>query len=40
MTDKEADSSLEEELIKHYYDDLPSPSTIRVAYVEVQMEVS
>ena len=28
MTDQEADSSLEEELIEHYHDDLPSPSTL------------
>ena len=29
MTDQEADSSLEEELIEHYHDDLPSPSTLQ-----------
>ena len=29
MTDQEADSSLEEELIEHYNDDLPSPSTLQ-----------
>ena len=29
MTDKEADSSLEVELIEHYHDDLPSPSTLQ-----------
>ena len=28
MTDQEADSSLEEELIEHYHDDLPSPSSL------------
>ena len=28
-TDKEADSSLEVELIEHYHDDLPSPSTLQ-----------
>ena len=29
MTDQEADSSLEEELIEHHHDDLPSPSTLQ-----------
>ena len=29
MTDQEADSSLVEELIGHYHDDLPSPSTLQ-----------
>ena len=29
MTDQEADSSLEEELIEHNHDDLPSPSTLQ-----------
>ena len=29
MTDQDADSSLEEKLIEHYHDDLPSPSTIQ-----------
>ena len=29
MTDQEADSSLEEELIEHCHDDLPRPSTIQ-----------
>ncbi len=29
VTDQEADSSLEEELIEHYHDDLPSPSTLQ-----------
>ena len=29
ITDKEADSSLEEELIEHYHDDLPSFSTLQ-----------
>ena len=29
MTDQEADSSLEEELIEHYHDDLTSPSTLQ-----------
>ena len=29
MTDQEADSSLEEELIEHYHGDLPSPSTLQ-----------
>ena len=29
MTDQEADSSLEEELIEHYHDDLPSPPTLQ-----------
>ena len=29
MTDQEADSSLEEELIEHYHDDVPSPSTLQ-----------
>ena len=29
MTDHEADSSLEEELIELYYDDLPNPSTLQ-----------
>ena len=29
MTDQEADSALEEELIEHYHDDLPSPSTLQ-----------
>ena len=29
MTDQEADSSLEEELIEHYHDDLPSPATLQ-----------
>ena len=29
MADQEADSSLEEELIEHYHDDLPSPSTLQ-----------
>ena len=29
MTDQEADSSLEEELIVHYQDDFPSPSTLQ-----------
>ena len=29
MTDQEADSSLEEELIEHYHDDLPSPLTLQ-----------
>ena len=29
ITDQEADSSLEEELIEHYHDDLPSPSTLQ-----------
>ena len=29
MTDQEADSSLEEKLIEHYHDDLPSPSTLQ-----------
>ena len=29
MTDQEADSPLEEELIEHYRDDLPSPSTLQ-----------
>ena len=28
MTDQEADSSLEDELIEHYHDDLPSPSNL------------
>ena len=29
MTDQKVDSSLEEELIGHYHDDLPSPSTLQ-----------
>ena len=29
MTYQEADSSLEEDLIKHYHDNLPSPSTLQ-----------
>ena len=29
MTDKEADSSLEEELIEHYHDDFTCPSTLQ-----------
>ena len=29
MTEQEADSSLEEELIEHYHDDLPCPSTLQ-----------
>ena len=29
MIDQEADSSLEEELIEHYHDDLPGPSTLQ-----------
>ena len=29
MTDQEADSSLEEELIEHYHDELTSPSTLQ-----------
>ena len=29
MTDQEADSSLVEELIGHYHDDIPSPSTLQ-----------
>ena len=29
MTDQEAESSLEEELMEHYRDDLPSPMTLQ-----------
>ena len=29
MTDQEENSSLEEELIEHYHDDLTSPSTLQ-----------
>ena len=29
MTDQGADSSLEEELLEHYHDDFPSPSTLQ-----------
>ena len=29
MTDQEADSSLEEELIEYYHDYLPRPSTLQ-----------
>ena len=29
MTDQEADSSLEEELMEHYCDNLPSPATLQ-----------
>ena len=29
MRDQDADSSLEEEIVEHYHDDLPSPSTLQ-----------